>query len=102
MTLPNGYETKTTFIQDFRIADAFGQAAIKDTFKRAFNEWKKNIEYITELSIAMNTLCWYHHNKGNSAFSTLYANLYAKVQDYVYEKGNFTQEELDYYFDITD
>ena len=30
----------TTFWQDFSIADAFGVAAIKDTFKRAFAEWK--------------------------------------------------------------
>ena len=35
----NGYETFTTFWQDFTIADRFGVSAIKDTFKRAFNEW---------------------------------------------------------------
>ena len=30
--LENGYETKTTFWEDFTIADAFGVDAINDTF----------------------------------------------------------------------
>lgn len=42
MTLDNGYEMQTTFWQDFTIADAFGIDAIKDTFNRAFKEWKDN------------------------------------------------------------
>ena len=37
----NGYETITSFWSDFTIADRFGVNAIKDTYKRAFNEWKK-------------------------------------------------------------
>ena len=42
MQLANGYVLTTTFWEDFSIADRFGEAAIKDTFKRAFNEWKGN------------------------------------------------------------
>ncbi len=33
-----GYEQKTTFWMDFSIADKFGIAAIKDTYKRAFRD----------------------------------------------------------------
>lgn len=33
-----GYKPITTFYQDFSIADKLGLDAIKDTFKRAFNE----------------------------------------------------------------
>ena len=33
------YQIKTTFWDDFSIADIFGVTAIKDTFQRAFNEW---------------------------------------------------------------
>ena len=47
MTLPNGYEMTTTFMRDFDIADMFGENAIKDTFKRAFDEWKGNYIYIS-------------------------------------------------------
>ena len=40
--LPNGYESKTTFWEDFTIADYFGKDAIQDTYNRAFKEWKSN------------------------------------------------------------
>lgn len=35
------YECKTTFWEDFDIADRFGVEAIRDTYKRARAEWKK-------------------------------------------------------------
>ena len=35
-----GYKPITTFWDDFSIADRFGISAIKDTYKRAFEEWK--------------------------------------------------------------
>ena len=31
------------FMQDFMIADRFGEAAVRDTYKRAFREWKDNV-----------------------------------------------------------
>ena len=49
-----GYEQKTTFWMDFSIADKFGIAAIKDTYKRAFNAWKDNHVYLTELVMVLN------------------------------------------------
>lgn len=45
----NGYEVRTTFWEDFSIADLFGLPSILDTFKRAFKEWKGNYVYLTEL-----------------------------------------------------
>ena len=38
----NGYEVKTTFWEDFSIAERFGLSAIQDTFNRAFKEWKED------------------------------------------------------------
>jgi hypothetical protein len=35
-----GYNVFTTFWDDFSIADRFGVKGIKDTYKRAFEEWK--------------------------------------------------------------
>lgn len=37
-----GYKPRTTFWQDFSIADVFGEDAVTDTFQRAFAEWKDN------------------------------------------------------------
>lgn len=53
-----GYECKTTFWMDFSIADRFGIAAVKDTFKRAFKEWRTNVVYLTELVLVLNHKMW--------------------------------------------
>lgn len=34
----NGYDLITTFWEDFSIADKYGIAGVKDTYKRAFSE----------------------------------------------------------------
>ena len=39
----NGNEVKTTFWEDFSIAERFGLSAIQDTFDRAFKEWKRRL-----------------------------------------------------------
>ena len=39
----NGNEVKTTFWEDFSIAERFGLSAIQDTFNRAFKEWKRRL-----------------------------------------------------------
>ena len=38
-----------TFYMDFTIADKFGIEAIKDTYSRAFKEWKNDYKYLTLL-----------------------------------------------------
>lgn len=53
------YECKTTFWDDFDIADRFGLEAIRDTYKRARAEWKNDRFYGTELSMVLNYKCWY-------------------------------------------
>ena len=69
------YEVKTTFFDDFSIADRFGAAAIKDTFKRALNEWKNNYVYITELCMVLNHKCLMWYNKNLSKVGTASVSL---------------------------
>lgn len=90
----------TTFKSDFAIADAFGASAIKDTYKRAFNEWKDDYRYLTDLAITLNLACWRWYERGNEELSQLYSDLFYKTQDYAYDtlKG----EEFDYYWRMTD
>lgn len=59
----NGYELQTTFWEDFSIADRFGLSAIQDTFKRAFEEWKNNYKYLTELILVLNHKIWQYYGK---------------------------------------
>lgn len=90
----------TTFWTDFSIADKFGIKAVKDTFKRAFEEWKSDYKYLTELVMVLNHKCWDHYSKGNEKLSALYSDLYYKANDWAY--SNLEGEALDFYFHVTD
>ena len=59
----NGYNVQTTFWEDFSAADIFGLSAIQDTFNRAFEEWKGNCKYLTELVLVLNHKIWQHYKK---------------------------------------
>lgn len=98
-TLPNGYKSKTTFMEDFMIADKFGIDAIKDTYKRAFKEWKSNKEYLTELTVVMNLQCWRWYEK-NDQYCKLYSDLYYQTSDYARDK--LKGDDLKYFYDVTD
>lgn len=99
MQLPNGYEMQTTFLQDFAIADRFGPEAVKDTFKRAFNEWKNNYVYLTELVIALNLGIWKWYET-NEPLAWVYSDLWEKADEYActHLKG----EELAFFYRVTD
>lgn len=96
----NGYETFTTFWQDFTIADSFGAEAVQDTYNRAFNEWKNDYKYLTELVMVVNHKCWHHYYDGNNELSDLYADLYYRTHYYACE--NLEGDEFRYYFTVTD
>lgn len=97
--LPDNYEFKTTFWSDFTIADKFGLSAIEDTYNRAFNEWKYNIVYITELSLVLNWKIWSWYNVDDDK-AKLYDELWRKVDDWCGD--NLEGEDADYYFEMTD
>ena len=96
----NGYETFTTFWQDFTIADRFGASAIKDTFKRAFNEWKHDYKYLTELVMVLNWKLWHFYAKGNEEYAQLYNALWSEADMYAME--NLKGDEVAYFFRTTD
>lgn len=95
----NGYETITTFWQDFSIADRFGIKAIKDTFNRAFNEWKNDYKYLTELVMVLNHKIWQHVDINNE-YAQLYNELWSKADEYACE--NLHGDEAAYFFRVTD
>lgn len=96
----NGYETKTTFWQDFSIADAFGPDAIQDTFDRAFKEWKSNAEYLTELVLVLNWKLWLHYENGRETLARLYDKLWKKADGYAV--NNLKDKDLEYFLATTD
>ena len=93
------YECKTTFWNDFSIAERFGVEAIKDTYRRARAEWERERVYGTELSIILNHKCWYWYEE-NDTFSKLYSELWEEYHGWVLD--NWEGEDLRYYLRTTD
>lgn len=90
----------TTFWQDFTIADRFGEDAVKDTYRRAFAEWKLDYKYLTELVMVLNWKIWDHYEKNNKELASLYNELWIKADNYALD--NLKDDELTYFLTITD
>lgn len=99
-----GYKPKTTFYTDFSIADHYGEEAIKDTYKRAFNEWKHDYEYLTELVMCLNWKIWEHYDQSKTDeenyIARLYNDLWEKTD--LYARDNLKGNELEYFYTTTD
>lgn len=95
----NGYETMTTFWEDFSIADHLGIEAVKDTYNRAFKGWKDNYKYLTELVLVLNWKIWQHYET-NEPLARVYNELWQQADSYACE--NLKDEEAEYFFRVTD
>ena len=93
------YEFKTTFWQDFTIADKFGTDAIKDTFNRAFKEWRTDYIYLTELVLVLNWKMWDWAEK-DTTIARLYQELWEKADNYALD--NLKGDEMTYFYQTTD
>lgn len=87
------------FWQDFTIADRFGVSAIKDTYERAFEGWKDNVEYYASLVMTLNHKIWEWYEK-DEAVAKLYNELWMRADDY--GRDNFKGKEAEYYFNFLD
>ena len=95
------YECMTTFWDDFSIAEKFGTGAIIDTYNRAFDEWKSNFMYLTELVMVLNHKLWWWYEHGNDpGYTELYNIFYDETSRYAEE--NLKGEQFDYYWRVTD
>ena len=90
----------STFWQDFSIADAFGPAAVRDTYRRAFRAWKDDYKMLTELVAVLNHKIWQHYGRGRDKRARLYDSLWRQADEYgsTHLKG----EELDFFVMVLD
>lgn len=98
-----GYRPFTTFWEDFSLAEPFGVAAILDTYTRAFNEWKGEYKYVTELTMVLNWKGWnwyFKKDPNSQQYSRTYFELYEKTKEWCY--NNLKGDELTYYCNTTD
>ena len=94
-----GYKPKTTFWTDFSIADCWGVSAIKDTFNRAFREWKGDYIYLTELVMVLNHKIWQWYEKDDKK-AEIYNTLWQKAD--AYARKNLKGDKLKYFYQTTD
>lgn len=94
-----GYRPFTTFFEDFSMAEAFGADAVRETYNRAFKEWKSNYKYLTEFVMVLNWKIQEHY-QSNDTLANLYNELWAKTDCWAYE--NLQGEELNYFYNTTD
>lgn len=106
-----GYQEKTTFWLDFSIAEVYGEAGIKDTYNRAKEEWKDNIEYMTELAMVLNHKSWFWNarkadtepmRKHIESLVQLYSNLWTEIDIFILEHFENDEEAISYYLRVTD
>lgn len=76
-----GYNLLTTFWEDFSIADKYGIVGVKDTYRRAFNEWKDDYKFFTELTLVLNHKIWQHY-ESNRELAALYDRLWREADEY--------------------
>lgn len=92
-----GYDTQTTYFMDFSIAERFGIAAIKDTYKRAL--LNKDYKMMTELTMVLNHKIWFTYEK-NPELAKVYDELWRDCDRRCCE--TFTKEQLQYFYQVTD
>ena len=91
---------ENTFFMDFSIADVFGANAVKDTYKRAFNEWKDNYKMLTALVVTLNHKIWQHYEAKNNELASVYNELWEKADQYACD--TLKDEALEYFLEVTD
>ena len=89
-----------TFFMDFSIADVFGANAVKDTFNRAFKEWKSDYKMLTALVITLNHKIWQHYEAENNELALVYDELWKKADQYAFD--TLKDDELEYFIEVTD
>ena len=94
-----GYKPKTTFYEDFGIAEMFGIDAVKDTYQRAFEAWKSDVEYLTELVMVLNWKIWEHY-ESNEELARVYDSLWREADGWCMD--NLKGDDLTYFFRTTD
>ena len=98
-----GYKPKTTFWEDFSFADNVDEKAVRETFDRAFKEWKDDKVYATELSMVLNWKQFQFAKDGylcDNDMCRTYMELWKKIDEYIV--NNWKGEKLSYYLKETD
>lgn len=91
------------FMTDFAIADRFGEPAVRDTYNRAFAEWKDNVDYFASLVMVLNHRLWMWYRSEEpraDRMAHLYDELWRKADEW--GCSHFKGKDAEYYFRFLD
>ena len=95
-----GYVPKTTFWDDFWIAVYFGgEEGVRDTYNRAFKEWRSDVVYVTELVLVLNWMIWVLYEV-DEAMARVFDELWREADEWCRE--HLKGEDREYYYRVTD
>ena len=77
-----GYTQRTTFWDDFTLAEKIGLPAIEKTYRNAFNSWKTDVVFITELVLVLNWKMLYMDEKHMDDESSIYFKCWKELYDW--------------------
>lgn len=75
----DGKRPSTLFYADFKVAEAFGLNAIKETMERCGNLATRAPAEVTELYIVLNHLIWDAYERGNTELRSVYQIVYDRI-----------------------
>lgn len=90
----------TLFWADFKVAEAFGEKAIRETFQNCGDLNRRDWKEVAELAVVLNHLLWDAHNAHNELLASLYDGYWHTVNGIC---SSWTDKErVSYYFQLTD
>lgn len=90
-----GYEVKSTFYADLTLSETFGIGAIEETIKNMIDEWDDDVEFYTDLVLALHSKV-VEHTERNVELAELYQKL-LEVAD-KHARKTFVEDDIQYYF----
>ena len=95
-----GYTQRTTFWDDFTIAERFGLHAIEDTYKNAFNSWKHDVVFIVELVLVLNWKMLYMDERHMTEKSVMYYKCWVELNNWC--ERHLEAGAYEYFLNVTD
>ena len=95
-----GYTQRTTFWDDFTIAERWGVKAIEDTYKNAFQSWKNDLVFIVELVLVLNWKMLYMDEKHMTEKSVMYYKCWVELSNWC--ERHLEAGAYEYFINVTD
>ena len=95
-----GYTQRTTFWDDFTLAEKLGLPAIKDTYKNAFTSWKTDVVFITELVLVLNWKMLYMDERHMTEKSARYYKCWVELSNWC--ERHLEAGAYEYFLNVTD